>query len=154
MIGSPRTRSSAPTDFVPETYWARFESSQDGESQDVAQRILSAIQSGRWSDLQLPNVSFGGLEDSFLPKYLSCEVEIARITLESTTADVTSVRARPTRRGIAYRVVDEYNTKYSFRPRTSRRPLSLAQLINLIEGLSSDGTSAAPAEAAQAVSRM
>lgn len=81
----------------------------------------------------------------YLPKFLSCEVEIARIALESTTWDVMSIRARPTSRGIAYRVVDEYLSKFCFRPKTSRKPLSMAQLVELIEGLNVDGNSSSPA---------
>ena len=46
--------------------------------------------------------SFMGGE--YLPGYLPGEVEIARISLQSTTSDVISLRARPTPSGIAYRI--------------------------------------------------
>lgn len=44
----------------------------------------------------------------YLPDFLKDEVEVARIELASSTADVISVRMRPTRKGLVYRVVDEY----------------------------------------------
>ena len=44
----------------------------------------------------------------YLPDFLKDEVEVARIELASTTADVISVRMRPTKKGLVYRVVDEY----------------------------------------------
>lgn len=44
----------------------------------------------------------------YLPDRGLCEVEIARITLNSTTMDVTCVYASPHRDGVFYRLVDEY----------------------------------------------
>lgn len=44
----------------------------------------------------------------YLPDQEEGEVEIARIEIDSTTADVTSVYASLTGSGIHYRVVDEY----------------------------------------------
>ena len=73
----------------------------------------------------------------FLPKYLRGEVEIARIELQSTTADVCSVRARRDSRQsrILYRVVDEYPEygEWKLRVRSSTRPLTLRSLIKLID---------------------
>jgi hypothetical protein len=59
------------------------------------------------------------------------EVEIARINIDSTTSDVTSVYARPGKDRIYYRVVDEYqgDTLTEKRTRSSKRPLSLGELI-------------------------
>ena len=53
----------------------------------------------------------------------------------SIISDVTSIRARPLCSRIAYRVVDECpeDWRYVPAPRTSRRPLSLAGLIRLID---------------------
>ena len=45
----------------------------------------------------------------YLPDMDEQEVEIARISIHSTTSDVTSVYARRTPQGIAYRVVDEWS---------------------------------------------
>lgn len=57
--------------------------------------------------------AFGALHPAmmggeYLPDFLKDEVEVARIELASTTADVISVRMRPSKKGLVYRVVDEY----------------------------------------------
>ena len=72
--------------------------------------------------------SFMGGE--YLPDRAEREIEIARITIASTTMDVTSVYARIAGKRIAYRVVDEYGgeTLSNKGLRTSVRPLSLGQL--------------------------
>jgi len=77
--------------------------------------------------------SFMGGE--YLPDYRTGEVEIVRIQLKSTTYDVISVRARRTPKRIAYRVVDEYGAEFLWRPTHSRRPLSLGEMIRLIDGI-------------------
>jgi hypothetical protein len=71
----------------------------------------------------------------YLPDYRPGEVEIVRIQLKSTTYDVISVRARRTPKRIAYRVVDEYGAEFLWRPTHSRRPLSLGEMIRLIDGI-------------------
>ena len=45
---------------------------------------------------------------NYLPDTEKGEVEIARISIKSTTYDVTCVYARPVKGGTRYRVVDEY----------------------------------------------
>ena len=75
--------------------------------------------------------SFMGRE--YLPGYRPNEVEIVRMEFKSTTADVTSVRARPVGRKkvkIEYRVVDEYLSDFTFKPRRSNEPLTLGQLVH------------------------
>ncbi|MGZ8399612.1 MAG: hypothetical protein ACXWWN_11305 [Gemmatimonadales bacterium] len=75
----------------------------------------------------------------YLPDYLPGEVEIARIVLASVTQDIISVRARRRRGGsrILYRIVDEYQdepeNRFTCRPQSSVRPLSLFELIGLID---------------------
>ena len=61
---------------------------------------------------------------------------IARITIASTTRDVTSVYARRGRSRIHYRVVDVYegDTLSEKRTRTSTRPLTLGQLETFFNG--------------------
>jgi hypothetical protein len=73
--------------------------------------------------------SFMGGE--YLPDRRDTEVEIARINIDSTTSDVTSVYAKAGKDRIRYRVVDEYNgdTLSEKRTRSSKRPLSLGELI-------------------------
>jgi hypothetical protein len=44
----------------------------------------------------------------YLPTLRKAEVEIARIALDSTTADQISIRTRRLARRIGYRIVDEY----------------------------------------------
>jgi hypothetical protein len=73
----------------------------------------------------------------FLPKYLRGEVEIARIELQSVTADVCSIRARRRSREskILYRIVDEYpeEGRWHIRVRSSSVPLTFRKLIELID---------------------
>lgn len=79
---------------------------------------------GRW------HPAFMGGE--YLPRLKAGEVEIARISLSSTTSDVTVMYARPLKGRIAYRVVDEYegSTLDGTAHRTSIRPLTMGALID------------------------
>jgi hypothetical protein len=76
----------------------------------------------------------------YLPHCLPGEVEIARVVLASVLQDVISIRARRRRGGqrILYRVVDEYaepgRPGWVCRPASSLLPLTLGQLIGLIDG--------------------
>ena len=67
---------------------------------------------------------------NYLPDTGEGEVEIARIAIDSTTCDVTSVYARPGKGCIRYRVVDEYggDTLSGRTTRVSKRPLTLGEL--------------------------
>jgi hypothetical protein len=75
--------------------------------------------------------SFMGGE--YLPGYADGEVEIARVELQSTTGDVISIRASKDGERIAYSVVDEYETEFHVSPRSSAKPLTLKQVIHLID---------------------
>ncbi len=68
----------------------------------------------------------------YLPNNRTGEVEIARITIASTTQDVTCIYARPVGQRIHYRVVDEYSddTLEGRGHRTSLKPLTLKQLTD------------------------
>jgi len=72
----------------------------------------------------------------YLPNRQETEVEIARINIDSTTSDVTSVYAKAGKSRIYYRVVDEYNgdTLSDKRTRTSKRPVTLAELVEFFLG--------------------
>jgi hypothetical protein len=72
----------------------------------------------------------------YLPSLSRTEVEIARITIASTTQDVTSVYARRGKNRIYYRVVDEYEgqTMSEKTTRTSTRPLTLGELEKFFNG--------------------
>src|SRR5437868_4784875 len=65
----------------------------------------------------------------YLPTYESEQVEIARIELESTTADVISVRAAPQATRIVYSIVDEYESEFQIAPACSEKPLTLGKLV-------------------------
>ena len=79
--------------------------------------------------------SFMGGE--YLPNRQDTEIEIARINIDSTTSDVTSVYAKAGKNRIYYRVVDEYggDTLSEKRTRTSKRPLTLAELVAFFLGV-------------------
>lgn len=72
----------------------------------------------------------------YLPNLLPKEVEIARISLESVTGDVISIRARRDKRRIYFRIVDEYGSgSYLQQPsrKSSILPITLGQLEQMIE---------------------
>jgi hypothetical protein len=67
----------------------------------------------------------------YLPNRKAREVEIARITIASTTQDVTCIYAKRGKSRIYYRVVDEYeNMTLDERVRTSVKPLTLIELFD------------------------
>ena len=68
----------------------------------------------------------------YLPDRTGEEVEIARITIASTTRDVTSVYARQGAKRIHYSVVDEYggDTLSGTAHRTTLNPMTLKQLTD------------------------
>jgi hypothetical protein len=80
----------------------------------------------------------------YLPPLRKGEVEIARISLASVTADQISVRARRAPERIRYRIVDEYSFKYVCHPASSDAPLSLRELITLMDCPSNGGSSIFP----------
>jgi hypothetical protein len=149
-------------DFRPASYWAdadpvsaivqnikgqnRRTMARDFIAGDLAkplgpidERLLAdTIDEGLRTTLGQIHPSFMGGE--YLPDYTRHEMEIARIVLDSATRDVISVRARIGRTGarIRYRMVDEYDGTFVVSPASSRRPLSLRQLIALIDTVESD----------------
>jgi hypothetical protein len=81
----------------------------------------------------------------YLPPFLENEIEIARISLESTTADQISVRAQRISGCIAYRIVDEYpenGPSYECHPDRSQSTLTLAELVLMIDSGLPDGGAA------------
>lgn len=73
----------------------------------------------------------------YLPPLEIDEVEIARVVLQSTMLDVVSIRARRLASSITYRIVDEHEEafwEYTCQPARSPQPLTLRQLIDLMEG--------------------
>jgi hypothetical protein len=94
--------------------------------------------------MELGHVHPSFMGGEFLPDAKPGEVEVARIQLRSTTADVISVRARRSGSGYRYRVVDEYEVAYTNPHGEEPGPLSLGQLIELIDGI--DDGSGLPGE--------
>ena len=73
----------------------------------------------------------GWMGGEYLPNRKLEEVEIARITIASTTQDVTCVYAKRSKSRIYYRVVDEYEgMTLDECTRTSVKPLTLKELFN------------------------
>jgi hypothetical protein len=70
----------------------------------------------------------------YLPDYQPGETEIARLELRSITADVISIRARRAGGRIVYSIVDEYATEFEQQRQSSRKPLTLAELVRFIDG--------------------
>jgi hypothetical protein len=71
----------------------------------------------------------------YLPDYENGEVAIARIELRSTTGDVIELRAQREGDQILYRAVDEYpeHFAYELNPARTRKPLTLGELIELMD---------------------
>jgi len=72
----------------------------------------------------------------YLPDQQENEIEIARITIASTTSDVTSVYACRNKDDIHYRVVDEYegDTLTDQTTCSSKLPLTLGELADFLLG--------------------
>ena len=70
----------------------------------------------------------------YLPSAQAGEVEIARVTLRSTTSDVVVVRARRAGGRIHYHVADEYggSTLSTSTCRTSTEPLTMGALVDFL----------------------
>jgi hypothetical protein len=113
--------------------------------------VQSLIEAGRLDDIfeflarsaldDDERKAFGAIDPRFmggeyLPDLAQNEIEIARITIQSTLQDVTSVYARRGKGRIHYRVVDEYEgeTLTGKATRTSTRPLTLGQLEAFFNG--------------------
>jgi len=107
-------------------YWAQ------GRLQELDERLLAETLSVEDRD-QLGKIHPALMGGEYLPDYHGAEVEIARIELQSTTFDVISIRARRRARGIAYSIVDEYGTEFKLARQSSRKPLTLAELIRFLD---------------------
>ena len=113
--------SYKPTNY----FWAydrgiRLASNIKGaERKALYERLLKECDSGACNELlmqtsltveqrRMANTHPASMGGEYLPDCDSSEVEIARITIASTTQDVTCVYAKRVTGGIDYRVVDEY----------------------------------------------
>jgi hypothetical protein len=104
----------------------------EGRLDQAEELILTDTLSDRERTLagQVHPALMGG---EYLPDYSASEVEIARVTLASTCQDVISIRAHPHPGRIGFRVLDEYDSSFTIKPSFAKRPLSLRQLIRLID---------------------
>jgi len=150
-MAMPTTRSSAiDLAYRPESYfWARDNNItlasdiKGAERKALYEKLVNANETDLASTLiQEPILSWQDRESigrihprfmggEYLPDRLGEEVEIARITIASTTQDVTCVYAKRGKSRIYYRVVDEYGGDTLNNPRrTSTTPLTLKQLTD------------------------
>jgi len=101
----------------------------------IAQETLSRTERDVWGSGH-PWLMGG----EYLPDLEDGEVEIVRIDLASTTRDQISVRAMRVDDRIRYRVVGEYEEPLFQMPfSSSNKPLSLAELVELVDGTSQPG---------------
>jgi hypothetical protein len=78
----------------------------------------------------------------YLPDYERDETEIARIELNSTMADVISIRAcLDEGETIEYSVVDEHDGKFNLWTEWSDKPFSLSELVDFIDRTELEGSS-------------
>lgn len=119
-------RSTCDWRFRPATYFEANPAPRRPRLTDEERQAIGAIHPALMGGLYLPDLEEG-------------EVEIARVSLESVTADQISVRARPVKGGIAYAIHDEYENGFELHPATSRRPLTMRQVVRLIDGAMEDG---------------
>ena len=106
-----------------------------GRAEDIPALLAkSALSSAERQALGRIHPAFMGGE--YLPDLMPAETMIARITIASTTQDVTCVYARRGQSRMHYRVVDEYEgqTLSGKNTRTSTRPLSLRELESFLSG--------------------
>jgi len=102
-------------DYRPASYWAP---PGDGGGDASAVRRRPFFDLGR----------------EFLPDKQPTEVEIALISLASVTGDIIAITAQRRGKRIVYSIEDEYGTRFRFEPTTSKQPLSMRELIALIDG--------------------
>jgi hypothetical protein len=116
-----------------------------GEKRAVYDAVLGPIEDDVLSDrasegfVNTMNRSMGPswMGGEYLPDLDGREVEIARIVLASTTMDVFSVRARLVDGAYHYGMADEYETDFSVHPEKSIQPLTLEELLGLIDSADS-----------------
>lgn len=95
---------------------------------------LSPAELCLWERLHPENM--GG---EYLPTLAMNEVEIARISMNSTTGDVISVYAKQYPKIIHYRIVDEYNNDIIQPFHIKKKPLTFYELVTLIDKSYMDG---------------
>ena len=93
--------------------------------------LVDTLSDEQREDLAQIHPSFRGGE--FLPPHAAQELEIARIELQSATFEVISIRPRRTDDIIFYSICDEYASEFELCLPLSHLPLTLGELIGLID---------------------
>jgi hypothetical protein len=134
-------------DYKPLTYWGEIESILSNiKGQKRRNYIADAIKNNENIPKEIlqnelseeTREAIGKIHPSYmggeyLPNSDKNEIEIARICYESVTADVMSVRAKLGKNDIIYNIVDEYEQTWEVTPHKSKQPLTLRELIMLIQ---------------------
>lgn len=110
---------------------------RDGQPEDVEAWMVENLADTERQALAAINPRLMGGE--FLPDFADDEVEVARVSLASVTGDVISIRARRCAGVVRYSIVDEYDSEFSFSPTESEAPLSMGELIALMDGARQEG---------------
>lgn len=132
--------------YRPETYWTQKNkvSLIKGEhrkqlvkdlidaGEDVPESLLEENASQEFLDASLifDRQSLGG---EFVPNLEINQTEIVRIWIDSTFGDIVSVRATMLDSGISYSMHDDHEEKYIINPESSKLPITVQEVINLIE---------------------
>jgi len=95
---------------------------------EVAQDELSETDREAWGSLH-PQLMGG----EYLSSQQDNKAEIARISLQSVTADQICVRASTHNGRIHYQIVDEYDSEYLLPITQSSEPLTLQELIQILD---------------------
>ena len=100
-----------------------------GIPEEITGEVLDEVGIRAWGGIH--PMFMGG---EFLPGFRSGEIEIARVSIKSTTYDVNSIRAKMGANRIRYRFYDEYDgeTTTGKTSRTSIRPLTLGKLLDFM----------------------
>jgi hypothetical protein len=154
-------RADFELDFRPASYWdtpdalaAILQNVQGQTRRDMIRDFLTGLTPDELSEID-PALLESELDDGsrgrlgaihpmfmggeYLPAFKRGQVEIARIVLASTTQDVFSIRVRRRPSGVyAYSFHDEYQSTWHIRPRTSKQPLTMGRLIQLIDTATCD----------------
>ncbi len=152
--------------FRPATYWSESKRALANVTGTLRRQAFhSALEKGGVPSLHLLNddrdESYRQMLGAIHPAMRSGEdltpvrrneTEIARLTLDSIHGEVTSIRARSCGGRFLYRVEEEemrfYGYRFVIKPKSSKVPLSLRELILLINSATtvmvSDGTLGTP----------
>ena len=141
-----------PTDleFAPQSYFSKIDLETRLKSTIFGQKRKETVLENTKTKFTAPFLLRGQISDSqrsksgavhpkymggeYLPNMEQNEVEICRVILQSTTLDVTSMRANLNNGLYSYSVSDEYDLfKYQLPIQSSKNPLATGQMIEQID---------------------